>query len=62
MVFYRPVGTMGNRPDDILVKVLLNEHEALLPATPVQGSYYRWTDLKQYYEKKLATVIDWSVN
>ena len=61
MVFYRPVGTTGNRSDDILVKVLLNEHEAQLPATPVQGSYYRWTDLKQYYEKKLATPIDWSV-
>ena len=61
MVFYRPVGTTGNRPDDILVKVLLNEHEAQLPATPVTGPYYRWTDLRRYYDQKLATVIDWSV-
>ena len=44
-----------------LVKVLLNEHEATLPATPVKGPYYRWTDLKAYYEKKLGTVIDWTV-
>ena len=61
MVFYRPIGSTGNRPDDILVKVLLNEHEAQLPATPVNGPYYRWSDLRQYYEKKLATVIDWNV-
>ncbi|MBR5171447.1 MAG: histidine acid phosphatase [Muribaculaceae bacterium] len=61
MVFYRPAGTSGNRPEDILVKVLFNEHEATLPATPVQGPYYRWTDLKRYYENKLATSIDWSV-
>ena len=61
MVFYRPVGTVGNSLDKILVKVLFNEHEATLPATPVTGPYYRWTDLKAYYEKKLATTIDWSV-
>ena len=52
----------GNKAEDILVKVLLNEHEAILPVTPVQGPYYRWSDLRAYYEKKLATVIDWSVN
>ena len=62
MVFYRPAGTSGNRPEDILVKVLFNEHEATLPATPVQGPYYRWTDLKRYYQNKLATSIDWSVH
>ena len=61
MVFYRPVGTVGNKVDDVLVKVLFNEHEATLPATPVTGPYYRWSDLKQYYERKLDTVIDWSV-
>ena len=62
MVFYRPTGTQGNDPDNILVKVLLNEHEAILPAKPVDGPYYRWSDLRRYYERKLATVIDWSVN
>ena len=61
MVYYRPVGTVGNSVDDVLVKVLFNEHEATLPATPVKGPYYRWNDLKQYYERKLDTVIDWSV-
>jgi hypothetical protein len=61
MIFYRPAGTQGNKADDILVKVLLNEHEALLPVQPVEGPYYRWTDLRRYYEKKLGTVIDWSV-
>ena len=61
MIFYRPVGTTGNRPDDILVKVLLNEHEALLPVKAVDGPYYRWTDLRRYYDHKLATVIDWRV-
>ena len=61
MVFYRPTGTTGNPASDILVKVLLNEHEALLPVKPVQGPYYRWTDLRQYYDRKLATAINWSV-
>ena len=61
MIFYRPIGTQGNKAEDILVKVLLNEHEAILLVTPVQGPYYRWSDLKNYYEQKLATVIDWSV-
>lgn len=62
MVFYRPVGTVANRADDILVKVLFNEHEAVLPFTPVTGPYYRWTDLRNYYIKKLDTPIDWRVN
>ena len=62
MVFYRPVGTVANRADDILVKVLFNEHEAVLPFTPVTGPYYRWTDLRNYYNKKLETPIDWRVN
>ena len=61
MVFYRPVGTTGNDADKILVKVLFNEHEATLPFTPVTGPYYRWSDLKTYYERKLDTVIDWTV-
>ena len=61
MIFYRPAGTQSNKADDILVKVLLNEHEALLPVQPVNGPYYRWTDLRHYYEKKLGTIIDWRV-
>ena len=61
MVFYRPIGTTSNRPEDILVKVLFNEHEAQLPFTPVTGPYYRWSDLRRYYDRKLDTVIDWSI-
>ena len=60
MIFYRPVGTVGNSLNNVLVKVLFNEHEATLPTTPVSGPYYRWSDLKDYYEKKLATPIDWT--
>ena len=61
MIFYRPVGTAGNNANNILVKVLLNEHEAQLPVKAVGGPYYRWSDLRQYYERKLATIIDWNV-
>ena len=61
MVFYRPKGSTGNSLTDVLVKVLFNEHEATLPVKPVTGPYYRWSELQQYYEKKLDTVIDWNV-
>ncbi len=61
MVFYRPKGSTSNSLTDVLVKVLFNEHEATLPVKPVTGPYYRWSDLQQYYEKKLDTVIDWNV-
>lgn len=52
MVFYRRPGTTG--ADDVLVKVLLNEREAKLPAGHVSGPYYRWKDLRDYYMKKIA--------
>lgn len=38
-----------NRSGDVLVQVLLNEREARLPIKAVEGSYYRWTDVKDYY-------------
>ena len=57
MVFYRPISGNG----DILVKVLLNEHESMLPVKPVDGPYCRWSDLKAYYEKKLAQPTDWNL-
>lgn len=53
IVFYRPKNRTGNNPDDVLVKVLLNEAEATLPLTPVEGKYYRWTDFRKYYTDKL---------
>ncbi len=55
MVLYRPVGTTGAvNADDVLVKVLFNEHEATLPVTPVTGPYYRWNDLRNNYIIKTA--------
>ena len=56
MVFYQPISGQG----DILVKVLLNEHEATLPVPTVDGPYCRWEDLRDYYLHKLDTVIDWN--
>ncbi len=38
---------------DIWVKVLLNEEEATLPVKPVEGPYYRWSDVRKYYNDKL---------
>lgn len=53
MIFYRPKDTKTYSPDDVLVKVMLNEAEATLPVTPVQGNYYKWSDLRSYYRSKL---------
>jgi multiple inositol-polyphosphate phosphatase/2,3-bisphosphoglycerate 3-phosphatase len=36
-----------------LVKVLLNEKEAVLPVTTTQWPYYRWEDMRAYYVQKL---------
>jgi hypothetical protein len=56
MVFYEPM----HGQKDILVKVLLNEHEATLPVETVEGPYCRWDDLRAYYLRKLDTAIDWN--
>ena len=49
LVFYR-----RNAADsDVLVKVLLNENEATLPLPSDLAPYYRWSDFKDYYLKKL---------
>lgn len=53
MIFYRPAGKSYS-PDDVLVKVLLNEREVTLPATAVEGPYYRWTDIRQTYLDRLG--------
>ena len=55
MVFYRNPAAV----DDVLVKVLLNEHEATLPFKTDMFPYYRWCDIKPYYEQKLKTVVHW---
>ena len=41
---------------DYLVKVLLNEREAILPVTTSLWPYYRWEDLRTYYVQKLRAV------
>lgn len=52
LIFYR------NDAGDVLVKALLNEEEVRLPAAPVSGPYYRWTDLRNYYLQKIASLND----
>ena len=53
MIFYRKKDTVN--PDDVLVKVLLNEHEARLPIKTDTFPYYKWNDMKKYYLDKLAS-------
>ena len=51
MVFYR-----SDRNDsDVLVKVLLNEHEARLPIKSDCAPYYHWADVRAYYTEKLSS-------
>lgn len=51
LVFYRS----AKKPDDILVKVLLNENEAVLPdLKPTDTYYYRWDDFRNHFLDKLA--------
>lgn len=50
LVFYR---NSSNPAADILVKCPLNEQEVTLPVEAVEGKYYRWADLRHYYQKKL---------
>jgi hypothetical protein len=38
---------------DPLFKVLLNENEATLPLSSDLAPYYRWSDFRQYYLRKL---------
>lgn len=49
MVFYRPVSGDG----EVLVKVLLNEHEARLPVESDIAPYCKWSELRKYYLEKL---------
>ena len=49
MIHYR-----NSRDDnDVLVKVLLNGHEARLPIETDCAPYYHWQDVKRYYLRKL---------
>lgn len=46
MIFYRKAGN-----DDILMKILLNEHEATLPVNTDCAPYYHWKDVRNHFLK-----------
>lgn len=50
IVFYK---NKRSADKDVLLKVLLNEHEVTLPMQSNLAPYYRWSDFKQYYNAKL---------
>lgn len=47
-VFYR-----HERTENILVKMLLNETEVRIPIESISGPYYRWSDVRAYYDSLL---------
>jgi hypothetical protein len=53
-VFYRK----SPKDRNPLFKVLLNENEAKLPLPTRQAPYYRWSDFRKYYLKKLDAYED----
>lgn len=55
LVFYAPEQSPSrvHRPENILVKVLLNEVEVKLPLKTMLLPYYHWSDVRDYYLKKL---------
>lgn len=52
-IFYRKTGTDPGDPADVIFKVLRNENEATLPIATDMAPYYRWSDFKAYFKKKL---------
>ena len=44
LIFFR-----SRKSPEVLVKVLWNEREAVLPFAAAEGPYYRWNDFKAYY-------------
>jgi hypothetical protein len=55
LIFYR-----GKKGQDILVKCLLNGHEASLPLPSDTYPYYKWEDFKTYYQKVVDNAISLS--
>ena len=47
LVFYRKAGS-----DEVLVKFLLNENETSIPVRTDCAPYYRWDDVKRYWEDR----------
>ena len=50
LIFYRP---KKGKQGDILVKALLNENEVTMPVETDMFPYYKWNDVKAYYQEKL---------
>lgn len=61
LVFYAPKKDLksktGNlKSSDILVKCLLNGCEATLPVPTTQAPYYKWSDFRDFYRKRIDSV------
>lgn len=48
LVFYRKPGS-----NDVLVRVMLNEHDTTLPVATDCAPYYHWADVARHYREKL---------
>ena len=48
MIFYK-----SKKQKDVLVKILLNEKEVDLPLKSETAPYYKWTDVKKFYEETM---------
>lgn len=53
LVFYRK----NLQDKDVLVKVLLNEREAVLPVKTDVAPYYHWSDVREHYLKMLDAYV-----
>jgi len=51
MIFFK------NRKGDVLVKFLLNENEVGMPAPTDMYPYYRWSDVKTYYQQVYSSML-----
>ena len=50
LVFFRKPG----KTDDVIVKILHNEKETRVGAPTEMWPYYKWSDLKQYFEDRIS--------
>ena len=53
LIFYRGKGGA----DDVLVKCLLNGCEASLPVPTTNYPYYRWSDFRDFYQKRCEAAV-----
>ncbi|MBQ3324424.1 MAG: histidine-type phosphatase [Muribaculaceae bacterium] len=53
IIYYRKAGS-----DDILVKILLNEHEASLPIATDCAPYYHWRDVRAHFMSRIGSSLN----